>query len=227
MIKKTSLKHQDQKFYLMSFRREIKSTLNKSKLSTLTRWIFDNNGKVLFPERIVNSIYFDNKNLNMFYDSVEGILPRKKIRLRIYKSNNTIKYFKDQGALEYKISSVEGRFKISKNSFDKNKNKPIYFLRDKDYGICNPVLKVAYLRTYYRIKGIRLTIDKSIQYNKINFSKILPNTIKDNLNVVELKYSNKNDDTNVLNSFPFQFNRFSKYCRGIEFTKKKYCDENI
>ena len=67
----------------MSFRREIKTTLNRSKYFKLINWIYDNGGKVLHPERIINSIYFDNTNLHMYHQSVEGVLPRKKIRLRI------------------------------------------------------------------------------------------------------------------------------------------------
>ena len=62
----------------MSFRKEIKSTLSKSKLNYLLKWIKNNGGTLLYPERIINSVYFDNTNLNMFHESVEGILPRKK-----------------------------------------------------------------------------------------------------------------------------------------------------
>jgi len=132
---------------------------------------------------------------------------------------------KDKANLEYKISSVEGRFKVSKKNFNKNKNNLYQGLRDKDYGLCKPILNVVYLRTYYKIKNIRLTIDRSIIYKKIRSLKILPFSIRDNLNVVELKYSNNSLDNQIINSFPFQFNRFSKYCRGIEFTQKKHCDE--
>ena len=211
----------------MSFRKENKSTLNDGKLSTLIRWIFQNNGGILFPERIVNSIYFDNRNLNMYFESVEGVLPRKKIRLRLYKSENYLKNFINNTNLEFKISSVEGRYKISKRQMIKGIKKTQFSIHDKDYGLCKPVLNVTYLRTYYKINGIRLTIDRKINYKKIKFSKILPYTIQDKLNVVELKYSNSKLDNKILDLFPFQFNRFSKYCRGIEFTQKKHCDENI
>ena len=211
----------------MSFRKEIKSTLNDGKISILIKWIFKNNGKVLFPERIVNSIYFDNKNLNMYFESVEGVLPRKKIRLRLYKSEHYLKNFLNNTNLEFKISSVEGRYKISKRQSNKGIKKTQLSINDKDYGLCKPVLNVTYLRTYYKINGIRLTIDRKINYKKIKFSKILPYSIQDKLNVVELKYSNNKLDNKILDLFPFQFNRFSKYCRGIEFTQKKHCDENI
>jgi len=211
----------------VSFRKESKSTLNDGKLSILIKWIFQNNGRVLFPERIVNSVYFDNRNLNMYFESVEGVLPRKKIRLRLYKPEDYLKNFLNDTNLEFKISSVEGRYKISKKNIHQDLKKIHYGINDKDYGLCKPVLNVTYLRTYYKIKDIRLTIDRKINYKKIKFSKILPYSIQDKLNVVELKYSNNKLDNKILDLFPFQFNRFSKYCRGIEFTQKKYCDENI
>ncbi len=211
----------------MSFRKENKSTLNDGKLSTLIKWIFQNNGSVLFPERIINSVYFDNKNLNMYFESVEGVVPRKKIRLRLYKSETYLKNFLNNTNLEFKISSVEGRYKISKRNMPEDIKKNQFGINDKDYGLCMPVLNITYLRTYYKIKGIRLTIDRKINYKKIKFSKILPYSIQDKLNVVELKYSSNKLDNKILDLFPFQFNRFSKYCRGIEFTQKKNCDENI
>ena len=74
----------------MSFRKEIKSTLNKSKLNNLLKWIKDKGGEILYPERLINSIYFDNTNLNMYHESVEGILPRKKLGLE----DTTIKVIK-------------------------------------------------------------------------------------------------------------------------------------
>ena len=209
----------------MSFRKEIKSTLSKSKLNYLLKWIKKNGGTLLYPERIINSVYFDNSNLNMFHESVEGILPRKKIRLRLYKNENLVSNFTKKSYLEYKISSVEGRFKISKKTSKEFANT--IFIYDKNYGICEPKLNVIYKRSYYKIKNIRLTVDREITYKRIKFKKILPYKIKDVLNVVELKFKDANFNKEILNFFPFQYNRFSKYCRGIEFTQKKICDEII
>ena len=47
----------------------------------------------------------------MFVDSEEGTLPRKKIRIRSYK---TADHAEQDSNLEVKISSVEGRYKTSK-----------------------------------------------------------------------------------------------------------------
>lgn len=44
---------------------------------------------------------------------------------------------------------------------------------------------------------------------------------------VELKYLNLIIESKIIDSLPFQFNRFSKYCRGIELTQKRQCDEII
>lgn len=209
----------------MSFRKEIKSTLSKTKIHVLKKWIQDNGGTILYPERTINSIYFDNLNLKMYHESVEGVLPRKKIRLRIYDNENLIINILKKGLLEYKISSVEGRFKISKKKFQVFANTMM--LKDNNYGICEPKLNIIYKRTYYKIKNVRLTIDREIFYKKIKYKKIMPYAIRDNLNVVELKYKNEEVDKKILDDFPFQFGRFSKYCRGIEFTQKKICDEII
>ena len=210
----------------MSFRKELKSTLNKRKVQDLMKWIFENKGKILYPARLINSIYYDNRNLSMYFHSVEGVVPRKKIRLRIYKNKNFLENLKNNANLEYKISSVEGRYKISKKYLSEKKNSN-FKIKDKDYGICQPKLNVIYLRSYFKINNIRLTIDRDIVYKSINHLRISPHSIRDNLNVVEIKYMDNKLDSQVINSFPFQFSRFSKYCRGIEFTQKKQCDEVV
>mgnify|MGYP007000307599 len=60
----------------MSFRKELKSVLTHSKKNLLQKWIFENNGKILYPERNINSLYYDNDNFSMYHDSVEGLVPR-------------------------------------------------------------------------------------------------------------------------------------------------------
>ena len=62
----------------MSFRKELKSIVFENKINKLIKWINENNGKVLYPERNINSVYLDNRNLSMYFDSLEGTVPRKK-----------------------------------------------------------------------------------------------------------------------------------------------------
>ena len=85
----------------MSFRIENKYKIQIHKLSNLYEWIYKNNGIKLFPKRNIISIYFDNSNLSLYNDAIEGIVPRKKIRLRTY--NNSTNSHKNYN-LEIKIN---------------------------------------------------------------------------------------------------------------------------
>ena len=68
----------------MSFRLEDKIILHISDRLKIKNIIQINKGIKLYPSRKISSIYFDNKYLDMFKDSEEGSLPRKKIRIRNY-----------------------------------------------------------------------------------------------------------------------------------------------
>ena len=201
----------------MSFRKELKSIMFKSKINLLKKWIDQNDGKILYPERNINSIYFDNKNLAMYHDAVEGSVPRKKIRVRNY--NNRPVFNLGKNKLELKISSAEGRFKEIK---DLNIVSLFnYKINDLNYGPCYPVVCVTYKRIYYYIKGVRLTIDSNITYRKLFFGEISNYYLVEPYNVIEIKYKNPKYD-NLIKSFPFHFVRFSKYSQAIESRKYKY-----
>ena len=92
----------------------------------------------------------------IYKDSIEGTLPRKKIRIRTYSSN----FFEDTNKFNYeiKISSVEGRYKTS-NKLIKNINNIFNGIFDNQYGMCYPVLNVIYEREYYIQNKSRVTID--------------------------------------------------------------------
>jgi len=205
----------------MTFRNEKKIRVNSSKIYDLINWIDKNEGFQLYPNRVINSIYFDTGNFSMYSDSMEGVLPRKKIRLRNYN----YKFLFDQNVKkEIKISSAEGRFKTSR--IEKN---PLNMMKlgymDQDYGLCSPVINIVYERSYYKVKNIRLTLDQKIIYRRIYNSQISSFSTYDNSNVVELKFSSESLNNSVIKNFPFELSRFSKYCRGIEFIRNNYCNE--
>ena len=144
----------------MSFRKEEKLHINKSQLLNLLNWIHNNDGYKLYDTRTVSSTYFDNDNIQMFKDSEEGCVPRKKVRIRSYTRE---KHKVGQSALEVKTSSVEGRYKTSDKNFDLRKTMTIGYF-DKDYGICKPIVRINYKRDYYKIHNVRLTVDRYIEY---------------------------------------------------------------
>ena len=57
----------------------------------------------LYPQRIINSLYFDTKNFQLF-NNQKKVFYQEKIRIRWYKNISLHK--------RDKISSVEGRYKI-------------------------------------------------------------------------------------------------------------------
>tara|TARA_B100000029_G_scaffold515906_1_gene625457 strand:- start:8607 stop:9227 length:621 start_codon:yes stop_codon:yes gene_type:complete len=205
----------------MSFRREEKLKVARGKIFQLKKWINENNGHVVYPARIINSVYFDNKSYSMYNESIEGVTPRKKIRLRSYDNNFA---FNKKVNKEIKITSVEGRYKLSEPITNPH-NLVKLGIHDISYGICHPVLNVIYERSYYKINNARLTIDKKIIYRVVNNGKISKFSTIDNFDIVEIKYGLNQSTDDISKNFPFERTRFSKYCRGIEFTRLNYCNE--
>ena len=62
----------------MAFRLEEKIELHITDYPKVMSLINKCNGNEIYKQRKSSSIYFDNKNQDMFLDSEEGILPRKR-----------------------------------------------------------------------------------------------------------------------------------------------------
>ena len=193
----------------MSFRFEEKYVVNIKYKNHLMNYLNEFEIKQLYPKRKISSIYFDNFYKEMFLHSEEGLVPRKKLRIRKYPSQENSKFF-----FEKKINSVEGKYKISQII---KKNKYIEFLRegifDKNYGICKPQVEVNYNREYYKLRDLRVTIDSEIKYKKFN-SNI--NFNNNNILICEFKSTDIKNIKNFYNSEIFSKVRISKYCDAIE-----------
>ena len=192
----------------MSFRIEEKLLIHKKQILEFKNFLFKKHAKQLFPPRKIQSLYFENFKNEMYIDSVEGTVPRKKIRVRNYPHNkNTFLY------LEMKISSADGRYKtrniIDKNKFIDIKKLGIY---DSQYGVCRPLLYVIYNREYYKIDDVRISVDENIEYYLYSGRKLG----YDNNSIVELKAPIQKNRDDLHNNFPFQRTRFSKYCNAFE-----------
>ena len=192
----------------MSFRIEEKLYIRRENLLEFKAHLFKNLAKKLHHPRIIKSLYFENKNLDMFNDSIEGLTPRKKIRIRNYPNEKDIKFY-----LEIKNSAVEGRFKTGNVINDKEfSEKKFYGILDNQYGTCFPKLYVSYLREYFLLDDVRISIDENIEY--ADYSTNLH--FNDQNIIVELKTSIKKNLNELIEDFPMQRIRFSKYCLGVE-----------
>ena len=190
----------------MSFRIEEKILVNENDNFLVKKFLKLNSAKKLYNSRVVKSLYFDNNSFDMFQNSEEGIVPRKKIRIRSYPKFNN-KFF-----LEIKISSVEGRFKKSNEISETQCLELIKNgIFDKQYGHCKPKIYVKYLREYYIMKNTRITYDKDIEYLNVQ-QRILG---KENSRVLELKPNKDKNTDELFLDFPFSRIRYSKYCFGV------------
>ena len=194
----------------MSFRKELKYSLSTNELKLLKSNLLKNDFNEIYPKRQVNSCYFDNNSLDLFRLSLDGIFPRKKVRLRWYDEN--VSYCMK----EQKISSIEGRYKLN-NSFGEINLKDIkkYNFFDKDYGLLKPKILISYTREYFLYKELRFTFDYNIKYLKI--SGISQKKLKDFMSVIEVK-TKPNISNDYINYIFGKFdNGFSKYTRGLIF----------
>ena len=196
----------------MSFRLEEKIFIKNLSVFDFKKWLFSKGGKILYPPRLINSVYFDNK-LKMYLDSVEGVVPRKKIRIRTYNKNFFLK--SNSYKKEIKSTYYNYREKISKNFDIKSKSLNIY-IYDKDYGVCKPILNVNYFRNYFELNKVRITLDENIIYNCIKNNYISEFGVRDNEKVIEIKSLNLNQYDYLKDLIPLSRSRFSKYCRGVE-----------
>jgi len=188
----------------MSFRIEKKLRLSQSELHSVKYFLTDQGMKSLYPDRCINSIYYDTSNFDLFHESEEGVLPRKKIRIRWYSNKNESK-------LEKKISSIEGRYKEVQSI----KNSNLDFIFDRTYGYLTPSIMVTYKRSYFSYKDLRITLDQSIKYTNLRSHKRIE-TIEDEC-VMEVKAQSTLLEGYIFSVLPFlRISRFSKYCRGVE-----------
>lgn len=185
--------------------------------------------KEIFYKRQVNSIYFDTRNLNYYYNNVFGQSNRKKLRVRWYSDNiNNI----TKGNLEIKAkeSLVGYKDTFSLGNYDTVEfinNYVQYFEKSNipnDIKIpiksLKPVLFVSYTRQYFTSadKKFRITLDYNLKYADLKFKLIHLNFIKTNTQVLELKYSIKNDKhvSELAKIFGARYTKCSKYTMGMD-----------
>ena len=192
----------------MGFRKEDKFRLSYSDMVKIKDHLLSLGMKELYPSRVINSCYFDNDNLTLFHESEEGVMPRKKIRIRWY--DKVMSFTK-----EIKTSSIEGRFKtLKKNHKLKHLDDVLntqYF--DSSYGILKPSLIVTYERQYFSFKLLRITFDRNISYRYLKYSSEVIR--KENETVMEVKTPIDCSDDYIKSIITQPTERFSKYSRGL------------
>ena len=68
----------------MSYRIEEKLSIDSSSILEFKKYLSSKSVKEIYQLRKIESLYFENNKREMYNDSLEGLTPRKKIRVRNY-----------------------------------------------------------------------------------------------------------------------------------------------
>lgn len=217
---------------LKKYRYEKKFVINNKYNYLINKYVKNNSlmFKKQFNKRSICSIYFDDDNLALYKQNVDGLSERKKIRIRWYPDgSNTVSPIleikKKKGnigeKLRYFLNPISEHFinncpqkilnKILKNKFERKLNELMHLYR--------PTLLVRYEREYFlsNILDCRLTIDKNIKFYSINSNKINNLCRRYKNSIIELKYPVLLENQNMegILEMPFRVSKHSKYIEGI------------
>lgn len=216
------------------YRYEIKFVLNEVALSRLLSWVYlDTSCRKKYPERTVNSIYFDDVDFSSVCDNLAGVPNRLKTRLRWYQSEKN--QHTSIPVLEQKIKA--GRLGVKSSVTINNLKNVLYsstfltmtnIIKEEistdhyaslEYLV--PTLNVSYLRQYYEDNnGLRITIDDEIKFNghfslhhKLHNRRQIPYRSK----IVELKFDPliKDHVVDLIRPLSLTPVRHSKYLTGL------------
>ena len=182
-----------------------------------------------YPNRKVNSLYFDDLRYSALEESIEGNSLRTKKRLRWYgdsknKNNAVLEFKKKLGTYSWKelyrnyycINPIAQKWSDFIQPLINDATLPLKKISD------TPASIVTYDREYYSSfdNNIRVTLDRNIktyqQTNLLrpNFSFHRKHSSKI---ILEIKVSVENSGLirEVFRDIPFNPQRFSKYCESL------------
>ena len=94
----------------MSSRIEIKWSAHANSLDRIGRMLTDEGYTCLYPGRRIFSVYYDAYNHPEYWRGEEGVVPRRKRRIRWYHSSEGSR---PDAGYEVKISGAGGRFLVA------------------------------------------------------------------------------------------------------------------
>lgn len=199
----------------------------------------DKNSVNLDNTYFIRSLYFDDINSTAYYEKIDGVLYRKKYRIRIY--NNDSSFIRLERKWKHNNMTSKDQLKISKencinlltNQFDNidkellNNSLMKEFITDiKVFGL-KPSVIVDYKRLAYtyNISEVRITFDERIKSglyncNLFNMNRITYDVIDNNEVVLEVKFNEVLPEhiSIILQTIPMYRQAVSKFalCRSIK-----------
>ena len=226
------------------YRHEIKFIISKQMSLILKQRLalamdVDKNSVNLDNTYFIRSLYFDDINSTAYYEKIDGVLYRKKYRIRIY--NNDSSFIRLERKWKHNNMTSKDQLKISKencinlltNQFDNIDKKLLKnslmkeFITDiKVFGL-KPSVIVDYKRLAYTypISEVRITFDERIKSglyncNLFNMNRITYDVIDNNEVVLEVKFNEVLPEhiSIILQTIPMYRQAVSKFalCRSIK-----------
>ena len=206
----------------------------KQKLSLILKK--DKNAYYSDGSYLIKSLYFDDLDSSSYYEKMDGVLYRKKYRIRIY--NNNDEFIRLEKKMKHNTYTAKEQMLISKDIYSKILNGKIdeienatglleEFITNSKVKHLVPSIIDLYHRTAftYPISDVRITFDSNIQsglYSYDLFNKDVPmyDVSEPGKQVLEVKFNEvlPLHIANLLNDIPSCKEAVSKFaiCRSIK-----------
>jgi hypothetical protein len=141
----------------------------------------------VYPNRLVNSIYFDDMDHSCLRDNIDGTPNRDKLRVRYYgQSTNKAKI-----EIKHRRSNIgyKSTFSLGKEIHSRQKLVATAekWCAQNVLDTIFPIAHVQYYRSYYAKGPLRATLDLKVQSGRMVGSHNLSSSMQ-NYEVVEFKY---------------------------------------
>ena len=223
------------------YRHELKFKISESAAEVLKQKLSlvmgtDNNAYFDDGSYLIKSLYFDDLNSKSYYEKMDGVLYRKKYRIRIYNDDDS--FIRLEKKMKHNNMTAKEQMLISKDIYDKilkgnlseidgAEGLLLEFLNDCRTKGLVPSIIVGYHRTAYTypISDVRITFDSNIEsglYNYDLFNNDMPtyNLDERGKQVLEVKFNEvlPLHIANILNDIPSCREAVSKFalCRSIK-----------
>jgi len=224
-----------------NYRHELKFKISNSAAEVLKQklsLILDKDKFAYYKDGsyLIKSLYFDDRDSSSYYEKMDGVLYRKKYRIRIYNDDDS--FIRLEKKMKHNNWTAKEQMLISKDIYSKIIDGKLNEINDpkglllefitaiKNEGLV-PSIIVLYHRTAYTypISDVRITFDSNIQsglYNYDLFDEDAPvyNVDEKGKQVLEVKFNEvlPLHIANILGDIPSCREAVSKFalCRSIK-----------
>ena len=220
------------------FRYELKFVFDAVRAAEVSYWLqFGTTARKVYPDRLVNSLYFDDLEFSSVKDNLSGVSDRRKFRLRWYEDNQV----NENRFPEFELKIREGRLgrkinfplpEIHGNLMELNIQD---IMEQVNRGLATqqvifdvhlvPTLQGSYFRSYYEdSEGVRITLDDDIKFYGVSPHQKLGESLLTcyPFKIMELKFppSMKNKVSKLIKPLHIIPKRHSKYLVGLSMMRQ-------